>query len=60
MADVLWTVSLKHPRVMACYKNAQLSRCQETFTGLPEALGGKRGFGSFMKRQENVHENLLT
>lgn len=45
---------------MACYKNAQLSRCQETFTGLPEALWGKRGFGSFMKRQENVHENLST
>lgn len=45
---------------MACYKNAQPSRCQETFTGLPEALRGKRGFGSPMKRQENVHENLFT
>lgn len=47
---------------MARHKNAQLFRCQEMFIGLPEALGGlgKKGFGSFMKRQENVHENLFT
>lgn len=51
---------IKTSQVTACYKNAQLSRCRETFTGLPEDLWGKRGFGSFMKRQENVHENLST
>lgn len=52
----------KTSKVMACSKNAQLFRCQETFTGLPEALGGvgREGFGSLVKRQENVHENLFT
>lgn len=51
---------IKTSQVMARSKNAQLSRCRETFIGIPEALRGKRGFGSFMKRQGNVHENLFT
>lgn len=35
----------KTSKVMACSKNAQLFGCQETFTGLPEAIGGAGGRG---------------
>lgn len=51
----------KTSKVTACYKKTQLTRCQKTFLGLPEDFGRrKKGFGSLVKRQENMHKTLFT
>lgn len=61
IVDLLWTVSLKHPRLWPVLKTLSCSGVRKHWLVSQRLWGvGREGFGSLVKRQENVHENLFT
>lgn len=60
IADLLWTVSLKHPRLWPVIKTLSCSGVRKHLLDSQRLWEGGGGFGSFVKRRENMHENLFT